>query len=62
MIEVPIVSAADADLVVVGCPMCQSKYDSVPGGKPVVYLTELVAAAFGDRRSLGCHTIPVPEF
>lgn len=55
-------AAADADLVVVGCPMCQSKYDSVPGGKPVVYLTELVAAAFGDRRSLGCHTIPVPEF
>ena len=55
-------AAADADLVVVGCPMCQSKYDSVPGGKPVVYLAELVAAAFGDRRSLGCHTIPVPEF
>ena len=55
-------AARDADVIVVGCPMCQSKYDAVPGGKPVMHLAELVAAAFGDRRSLECHTIPVPEF
>ena len=53
-------AARDADLIVVGCPMCQAKYDAVPGGKPSVHIAELVAAAFGDRRSLGCHTIPVP--
>lgn len=51
--------ARDADLIVVGCPMCQRKYDAFPGGKPSVYVAELVAAAFGDDRSLGCHTIPV---
>ena len=55
-------AARDADVIVVGCPMCQSKYDSVPGGKPVMHLAELLAAAFGDRRSLECHTIPVPDF
>ena len=54
-------AARDADLIVTGCPMCQSKYDSVPGGKPAVYIAEVVAAAFGDRRSLGCHAIPVPD-
>ena len=51
-----------ADAIIVGCPMCQSKYDAVPGGKPVMHLAELVAAALGNRRSLECHTIPVPEF
>ena len=55
-------AARDADAIVVGCPMCQSKYDSVPGGKPVMHLAELLVAAFGDRRSLECHTIPVPDF
>lgn len=55
-------AAREADVIVVGCPMCQSKYDSVPGGKPVMHLAELLAAAFGDRRSLECHTIPVPDF
>ncbi|MBQ8180343.1 MAG: 4Fe-4S binding protein [Candidatus Methanomethylophilaceae archaeon] len=52
-------AAADADLIVVGCPMCLVKYDSVPGGKPVVYLAELVAAAHGDRSTLRYHGIPV---
>ena len=55
-------AASDTDAIIVGCPMCQSKYDAVPGGKPVMHLAELVAAAFGDRRSLECHTIPAPEF
>lgn len=52
--------AADADLIVVGCPMCQKQYDSVPGGKPSVHITELVAWAFGDTESLERHRIPVP--
>ena len=55
-------AAGDADAIVVGCPMCQSKYDSVPEGKPVMHLAELLAAAYGDRTSLECHKIPVPEF
>ncbi len=52
-------AAGDADLIVVGCPMCQVKYDAFPGGKPVVYITELLAAAHGDKSSLRYHTIPV---
>ena len=55
-------AASDADAIVVGCPMCQAKYDAFPEGKPVMYLAELVAAAFGDRTSLACHRIPVPDF
>lgn len=55
-------AAADAELIVVGCPMCQDKYDAVTGGKPVVHITELVAAAAGDRSSLTFHRIPVPDF
>ena len=54
-------AAEDADVIVVGCPMCYTRYDSWPEGKPVVYIMELVAMAFGDRRSLGYHNIPVPE-
>lgn len=52
--------AADADLIVVGCAMCQDKYDSWKDGKPVVHLAELVALAFGDTESLKRHRIPVP--
>ena len=54
-------AASEADVIVVGCPMCQAKYDAFPGGKPVMYLAELVAAAYGDRASLECHRIPVPD-
>ena len=54
-------AAEDADVIVVGCPMCYTRYDSWPEGKPVVYIMELVAMAFGDRRSLDYHNIPVPE-
>ena len=49
----------DADIIVVGCPMCYTRYDAWPEGKPVVYIMELVAMAFGDTRSLGYHRIPV---
>lgn len=50
-------AAEDADIIVVGCPMCQSKYDAVQGGKPSVYITELVAAGTGDATSLQYHRI-----
>ena len=40
--------------------MCYTRYDAWPEGKPVVYIMELVAMAFGDTRSLGYHRIPVP--
>ena len=53
-------AAEDADIIVVGCPMCYTRYDAWPEGKPVVYIMELVAMAFGDTRSLGYHRIPVP--
>ena len=51
---------ARADLIVVGCPMCFTKYDSQPDGKPVVHIAELVAMAAGCRGSLDLHTIRVP--
>ncbi len=53
-------AAKDADVIVVGCPMCQKQYDSVPGGKPSMHIAELVAWACGDSESLRRHTIPVP--
>lgn len=52
-------AAEDADVVVVGCPMCYTRYDAWPDGKPVLYIMELVASAFGDMRSLKYHTIPL---
>ncbi len=48
-----------ADFVVVGCPMCQVKYDSYQGGVPVMHISELVALAAGDTETLRFHTIPV---
>lgn len=53
-------AAADADVIVVGCPMCQKQYDAVPGGRPSMHLAELVAWAFGDTASLERHAIPAP--
>ena len=52
-------AAKEADLIVVGCPLCLYKYDSVPDGKPVVYITELVAMGTGDDTSLRYHKLPV---
>jgi len=49
----------DADVIVVGCPMCFLKYDGQPGGKPVVHISELVAMAAGKTESLRYHSIPV---
>lgn len=55
-------AAEDADVIVVGCPMCYEKYDSFPGGKPVLYISELVALASGDDSTLKFHRIPVDLF
>ncbi len=49
-----------ADLIVVGCPMCLTKYDEQPGGMPVVHISELVAMASGNLESLRYHAI-APE-
>ncbi len=43
-----------AEWIVVGCPMCQVKYDQY-GGIGSVHISELVAMAAGDDRSLGYH-------
>jgi len=52
---------AGGECLVTDCPMCQSNLDSVqaqamrggaePEGLPVFYITELMALAFGDRRT-----------
>ncbi len=47
--------AAEADAIVVGCPMCFRMYDSRPHSKPVLYLGELVALAAGDRETQRFH-------
>lgn len=46
-----------ADVIVVGCPMCLVRYDDVPGGMPVVHMSELVAMAAGDLSTLERHKI-----
>ncbi len=43
-----------AEWIVVGCPMCQVKYDQ-HGGIPSMHISELVAMAFGDEKSLEYH-------
>ena len=45
--------------IVTACPKCFTKYDSQSGGKPVLYISELVAIAVGDFGSLSYHKIPV---
>lgn len=52
-------AAEDADIIVVGCPMCYTRYDAWKNGKPVLYIMELVTLAFGDTRSLKYHRITV---
>ena len=49
----------DADAILAVCPKCFSKYDTIKGGKPVIFLMELVAMAFGDNKTLGYHRIQV---
>ena len=48
-----------AEFIVVGCPMCQFKYDSYEGGLPVMHVSELVALAAGDTETLRYHRIPI---
>lgn len=52
-------ASQDADAIVVGCPMCYTRYDACEGGKPVLYITELVALAYGDCRTLRYHRTPL---
>ena len=46
-----------ADWIVVACPMCLVKFDAQPEGIPAVHVSELVAMAAGDGRSLEYHRI-----
>jgi heterodisulfide reductase subunit B len=46
-----------ADIILVACPMCFTRYDSYPGGIPVMHIAELVAAAAGDTETLKYHKI-----
>ena len=48
---------AGADWIVVGCPMCQVKFDAYPDGIPSMHISELVAMAAGDTESLRHHRI-----
>lgn len=48
---------AGADWIIVGCPMCQVKFDSHPDGIPAMHIAELVAMATGDTESLRHHII-----
>lgn len=48
---------ADADIIVVGCPMCFIKYDSQENGIPVAHIAELVAMAAGKDGSMAFHRI-----
>lgn len=50
-----------AEVIVVACPNCFTKFDQQEGGIPVVHLAELIAAAAGHPESFGCHRIPVPD-
>lgn len=50
---------ADADAIVAGCPNCMVFYDAVPGGKPVIHLTELVALAAGDSETQMYHSLKI---
>ena len=47
----------DADAILAVCPKCFTEYDSYEGGRPVIFIMELVAMAFGDRSTLGFHRI-----
>lgn len=48
---------AGADWIVVGCPMCQVKFDAYPDGIPSMHIAELVAMAAGDTASLEFHSL-----
>ncbi|UAL07306.1 MAG: (Fe-S)-binding protein [Candidatus Methanogranum gryphiswaldense] len=46
-----------ADVVIVACPMCFSRYDLVSNGIPVLHIVELIAMAAGDNSTLKYHNI-----
>jgi len=46
-----------ADVLLVACPMCFTRYDAYPNGVPVMHVAELVAAAAGDTRTLAYHKL-----
>ena len=48
-----------ADAVVVGCPLCQDRYDSVEGGIPSLHISELVMMASGDTTTMPHHRIHI---
>ncbi|NLU45774.1 MAG: (Fe-S)-binding protein [Euryarchaeota archaeon] len=48
---------AGADGIIVACPMCLTRYDSAPGGLPVMHIAELLALAAGDASALEYHRI-----
>lgn len=48
-----------ADLVVLNCPYCMTKYDKYENGVPCVHLVELISLATGDTSTLQYHQIPV---
>ncbi|MGN1044800.1 MAG: 4Fe-4S dicluster domain-containing protein [Candidatus Methanomethylophilaceae archaeon] len=52
---------AGADAVIVGCPLCQDRYDSVRDGIPSLHISELVMMASGDRSTLPYHKIPLDK-
>lgn len=45
--------------IVVACPKCFTKYDSQPGGMPVLFLPELVSWADGHTETFKYHSIPI---
>ena len=53
-------SMKGADAIVVGCPSCFARYDQYPEGIPVLYVTELILLAMGDRSTMKLHRRPVP--
>ena len=52
-------SMKDVDAVVVGCPSCFARYNEYPDGIPVLYLTEAVLLAMGDRSTADLHRNPI---
>lgn len=46
-----------ADAVIVGCPFCTFKYDSVQNGLPALHISELIALAAGDSATQKYHRL-----
>lgn len=57
MMKERISASKNAEIIIVGCPMCFLKYDSLEFGKPVMHISELVSYAFGNTKSMNYHNI-----